>query len=194
MTQITESVGKLIDEFAKLPGIGRKSAERLAYHMLRVPKAEALGLADAIRNVRENVRYCQTCYNLAEGEQCAICRDPKRERGAALHGRAAARPDGPGTGGRLSRLVSRAAGANRPAGWHRPRPAHDRPAGRARPRRRRFAKSSWPPTRRSKGTAPRCYISNLLAEFARARSPGWPAASRPAACWNTRTRKFWPTP
>ncbi len=50
----------LIEEFAKLPGIGRKSAERLAYHVLRVHKTEALALADAIRNVKENVRYCQT--------------------------------------------------------------------------------------------------------------------------------------
>ena len=80
MTQITQSVGKLIDEFAKLPGIGRKSAERLAYHVLRVPKVEALGLADAIREVRENVHYCKTCFNLAEGEQCEICRDEKRNR------------------------------------------------------------------------------------------------------------------
>jgi len=80
MTQITQSVGKLIDEFAKLPGIGRKSAERLAYHVLRVPKVEALGLADAIREVRENVHYCKTCFNLAEGEQCEICRDGKRNR------------------------------------------------------------------------------------------------------------------
>jgi recombination protein RecR len=78
MTQITQSVGKLIDEFAKLPGIGRKSAERLAYHVLRVPKVEALGLADAIRDVRENVHYCKSCFNLAEGELCEICRDPKR--------------------------------------------------------------------------------------------------------------------
>lgn len=78
MTQITQSVGKLIDEFAKLPGIGRKSAERLAYHILRVPKVEALGLAEAIRDVRENVHYCKACFNLAEGELCEICRDPKR--------------------------------------------------------------------------------------------------------------------
>lgn len=81
MAQITESVARVIDEFAKLPGIGKRSAERLAYHVLRVPKAEALALADAIRNVRENVRYCQTCYNLSEGERCSICQDPKREQG-----------------------------------------------------------------------------------------------------------------
>ncbi len=80
MTQLTESVARVIDEFAKLPGIGRKSAERLAYHLLRVHKSEALGLADAIRDVRENVRYCKTCYNLSEGELCTVCRDPKRDR------------------------------------------------------------------------------------------------------------------
>ncbi|HUG69063.1 MAG TPA: recombination mediator RecR [Pirellulaceae bacterium] len=80
MAQLTESVARVIDEFAKLPGIGRKSAERLAYHVLRVHKSEALGLADAIRDVRESVRYCKTCYNLSEGELCGICRDPKRDR------------------------------------------------------------------------------------------------------------------
>jgi len=79
MAQLTESVAKVIDEFAKLPGIGRKSAERLAYHLLRVHKSEALALADSIRNVRENVHYCQTCYNLCEGERCLICQDPKRD-------------------------------------------------------------------------------------------------------------------
>jgi recombination protein RecR len=78
---LTESVTRLIDEFAKLPGIGKKSAERLAYHVLRVRSAEALALADAIRNVKENVRHCQVCYNLAEQEQCAICQDPRRDRG-----------------------------------------------------------------------------------------------------------------
>jgi len=80
VTLLTESVTKLVDEFAKLPGIGKKSAERLAYHVLRVHKNEALALADAIRNVKENVRYCRTCYNLAEGEECAVCRDPRRDR------------------------------------------------------------------------------------------------------------------
>jgi recombination protein RecR len=80
MPQITQSVGRLVDELAKLPGIGRKSAERLAYHLLRVPQAEALALADAIRDVRENVRYCRSCYNLAEGELCTVCTDPKRDQ------------------------------------------------------------------------------------------------------------------
>ncbi|MBC8354267.1 MAG: recombination protein RecR [Planctomycetes bacterium] len=80
MAQLAESVARVIDELAKLPGIGRKSAERLAYHLLRVHKSEALGLADAIRDVRENVRYCKTCFNLSEGELCTVCRDPKRDQ------------------------------------------------------------------------------------------------------------------
>jgi recombination protein RecR len=81
VAQLSESVTRLVEEFAKLPGVGRKSAERLAYHVLRIHKNEALALADAIRSVKENVRYCRVCYNLAESEECSICRDPKRDRG-----------------------------------------------------------------------------------------------------------------
>jgi recombination protein RecR len=77
---LSESVTKLIEEFARLPGIGKKSAERLAYHILRVPKTEALALAEAIQSVKENVRYCRTCYNLTEADECEVCRDPKRDR------------------------------------------------------------------------------------------------------------------
>ena len=81
MPEISQSVADLIAQLAKLPGIGRKTAERLAYHLLRVHKSEALALADAIRNVRENVRYCAVCFGLAESDRCAICEDPKRDRG-----------------------------------------------------------------------------------------------------------------
>ena len=80
MPELTQSVVKLIDEFAKLPGIGKKSAERLAYHVLRAHADEALALADAIRGVKENVRYCRTCFNLAEEEECTICINPGRDR------------------------------------------------------------------------------------------------------------------
>jgi recombination protein RecR len=78
MPELTRSVTELINELSKLPGIGKKSAERLAYYILRIGRPEALALADAIRNVKENVRYCRDCYNLAEEEQCEICRDPRR--------------------------------------------------------------------------------------------------------------------
>ncbi len=79
MSEVTQSVNNLIDQFAKLPGIGKKSAERLAYFILRMHSNEALALADAIRAVKENVRYCRQCYNLAEEELCSICRDPRRD-------------------------------------------------------------------------------------------------------------------
>lgn len=82
MPELTESVANLVNEFNKLPGIGKKSAERLTYHVLRVHASEALALADAIRRVKENVRYCRICYNLSEEDQCEICRDPKRQQDA----------------------------------------------------------------------------------------------------------------
>lgn len=81
MVQLSESVVTLIDQFAKLPGIGRKSAERLAYHILRVHETEAIALADAIRDVKQNVRHCGTCYNLAEEDLCRICQDSRRDPG-----------------------------------------------------------------------------------------------------------------
>ncbi len=80
MSELTESVSKLVNELARLPGIGKKSAERLAYHILRIPRDEAMALAEAIRDVKDNVRYCRTCYNLAEGDECVICRDSRRDR------------------------------------------------------------------------------------------------------------------
>lgn len=77
---VSESLTNLIDELGKLPGIGKKTAERLAYHILRAQRTEALALADAIRSVKENVRHCRICYNLAEGDVCSICLDEKRDR------------------------------------------------------------------------------------------------------------------
>lgn len=79
MAEWSTSVGDLVEQLGRLPGIGRKSAERLAYHLLRVPKEEALTLADAIRTVRENVRYCEVCFNLSEGPQCGVCADSRRD-------------------------------------------------------------------------------------------------------------------
>jgi recombination protein RecR len=78
--EFTQAVTKLIDEFAKLPGIGKRSAERLAYHVLRIHEDEAMGLSEAIRDVKQNVRYCRHCYNLSEEEECSICRDLRRKK------------------------------------------------------------------------------------------------------------------
>ena len=80
MAELSDSVVHMIEQLARLPGIGRKSAERLAYHLLRVPATEAYALADSIRHVRENVRYCDICFNLAESEMCNLCRDPSRDQ------------------------------------------------------------------------------------------------------------------
>lgn len=80
MAELSDSVTHMIEQLSRLPGIGRKSAERLAYHILRVPESEALALSDSIRTVRENVRYCDICFNLAESEMCTVCRDPGRDQ------------------------------------------------------------------------------------------------------------------
>ena len=80
MAPYSESVNRLIEQFGRLPGVGKKSAERLAFHILRVNKDEALALADAIREVRENVRYCEVCFNLSESPRCEICSEPRRDQ------------------------------------------------------------------------------------------------------------------
>jgi len=77
-------VDRLIEEFARLPGIGRRTAERLAFHVLKSPPEEALGLSRAVADVKENVRHCSICSNLADEEPCAICRDPRRDRSTVL--------------------------------------------------------------------------------------------------------------
>jgi recombination protein RecR len=74
------AVAKLIDEFAQLPGIGRKSAERLTNHVLSSSAEEANALADAIKAVKASVKRCSMCFNLTEDTLCRICRDPRREK------------------------------------------------------------------------------------------------------------------
>lgn len=71
---------RLIDRLARLPGIGRKSAERMAYHLLNCDPAETRELAETLRAIREVVHPCRQCFNLTEGELCEICRDPRRDR------------------------------------------------------------------------------------------------------------------
>ncbi len=73
---------RLIDRLAKLPGIGKKSAERMAYHLLNCDEAETRDLAEVLRAIRDVVRPCQQCFNLTEGELCEICRDPRRDQHA----------------------------------------------------------------------------------------------------------------
>jgi recombination protein RecR len=73
-------VENLITQLARLPGVGRRTAQRLAFHLLKASPDQALALADAIREVKERIGFCQECFNLAEGELCPICQDARRDR------------------------------------------------------------------------------------------------------------------
>ncbi len=78
MADLTESIKNLTTLFTKLPGVGKKTAERFAYHVLIAKKDDILALADAIREVKTNIRYCQKCFNLSVNDLCDVCRDESR--------------------------------------------------------------------------------------------------------------------
>jgi recombination protein RecR len=80
MTTYTKSIEKLIEKLIKFPGIGRRSAERIIGYILGAPRDEIRALAEAITNVKENVRFCKACNNLSEEEFCRICQDPGRNK------------------------------------------------------------------------------------------------------------------
>lgn len=73
-------VDNLIAQLSRLPGVGTRTAQRLAFHLLRVPREEALALAEAIRDVKERIAFCRECGNLTEQELCEICLDARRDR------------------------------------------------------------------------------------------------------------------
>jgi recombination protein RecR len=75
-------VERLISELSKLPSIGPRSAQRIAFHIIRGRREDALGLAEALREVKERIKPCGRCFNLTEAEECEICRDPRRDRSA----------------------------------------------------------------------------------------------------------------
>jgi len=75
----TESLSRLMAEFGKLPGIGARTAERLALHLLKTPEAEAIALAQAIQDVKRNTRHCSVCCNVTEQDPCGICADERRD-------------------------------------------------------------------------------------------------------------------
>ncbi len=76
----TESLNRLIEEFGKLPGIGAKTAERLAFHVLKASAEEAMKLAEAIRDVKNNIKRCEICFNYSEQATCQICSDHGRDK------------------------------------------------------------------------------------------------------------------
>lgn len=80
MLDYAEPVTRLIDEFKRLPGVGHKSAQRLAFHLLRVPTEEAARLTDAIREVKEKIIFCSQCNNLTDTDPCRFCASPTRDR------------------------------------------------------------------------------------------------------------------
>jgi recombination protein RecR len=73
-------IQKLVDELGRLPGVGPKSAQRIAFHLLEVPKEEALRLAAAVTEVKDRIRLCERCFNVAEGDLCTICMDSRRDQ------------------------------------------------------------------------------------------------------------------
>ena len=81
MRDYARPVEELIAELKKLPGIGSKSAQRLAFHIVRASSSEARGLAESILNVTDSIRYCSVCYNITDVDPCFYCADPLRDRG-----------------------------------------------------------------------------------------------------------------
>src|SRR6195952_1028014 len=80
MSSYTQSIQSLMNELSRLPGIGMRSAERIAFHLLKQSPEEAMKLADAIHDVKTRIKHCSICYNLTEEDPCDICKDPTRDQ------------------------------------------------------------------------------------------------------------------
>ncbi|MCP5113378.1 MAG: recombination protein RecR, partial [bacterium] len=79
-----EPVERLINELARLPGIGKRSAERMAFHLLKSATDEAMELSRAIADVKQRVRHCSVCFNLTDDDPCRVCADPRRDASTVL--------------------------------------------------------------------------------------------------------------
>ena len=84
MEYYSNQINQLIEELSKLPGVGAKSAQRLAFHIINRPVEEVRRLSDSIIQARENVRYCKQCFTLTDQELCPICKNPKRDQGTIM--------------------------------------------------------------------------------------------------------------
>lgn len=84
MEYYSNQINQLIEELSKLPGVGAKSAQRLAFHIINRPMEEVRRLSDTIIQARENVRYCKQCFTLTDQELCPICKNPKRDQGTIM--------------------------------------------------------------------------------------------------------------
>ena len=84
MNYFSDHISKLIGELSRLPGIGSKTAARLAFHIIEMPKEEALALAQSIKDAKENVRYCKTCFTVTDEEECPICASTSRDHSTIM--------------------------------------------------------------------------------------------------------------
>jgi recombination protein RecR len=80
-TPASDAIGRLVEEFSKLPGIGPKSAQRITFYLLRSPEEEAKALAGALLSLKQRIKLCSTCCNVTESDPCPICRNPQRDAG-----------------------------------------------------------------------------------------------------------------
>lgn len=80
MSKFIPAIGRLIDEFARLPGVGKKSAQRLAFHIVNMEQSQAVAFPEAILDVKRKVRYCDRCFNITDQDICEICQDVKRDQ------------------------------------------------------------------------------------------------------------------
>ncbi|MCA0384956.1 MAG: recombination mediator RecR [Firmicutes bacterium] len=80
MTKFIPPISRLIDEFARLPGVGKKSAQRLAFHIINMDQTQAVNFAEAILDVKRKVKYCEKCFNITDQNLCDICSDPGRNQ------------------------------------------------------------------------------------------------------------------
>ena len=84
MDYYSRQITKLIEELSKLPGVGAKSAQRLAFHIINMPNEQVEHLAGAITDAKNNVRYCKECFTLTDSDLCPICRNSKRDHGTIM--------------------------------------------------------------------------------------------------------------
>ena len=135
------AVDRLVAALGRLPGIGVKSAERLAHHLVRCSDEEALELAEAIRDAKQQIRHCQICFHLTEADQpiCAICRDPRRDQSIVCVVEQSRDLMASGKIGRIPRSLPRP--PRPPGSAHRSgsRAVDNRRSGRTRSVRQRFA-------------------------------------------------------
>ena len=80
MGSIPESINRLIEEFSRFPGIGRKTAQRMAFYVLKSPNEQAVQLAQAVMDMKTKIIFCSICYGITENDPCQICEDPKRDQ------------------------------------------------------------------------------------------------------------------